>query len=491
MERENLSAEALALLYLREERRWTQQDLATAKGYTGKHKLISLYENGKRPLSRTELYAMAALMGYEREAVDALLFVYSLVIPPGPSESGSAVDLTPEELRRIDRAVIAAECTRAAKLRAWLIAEKKRRKAEAARREAGVLWARLKLLPARERRELVEDSPEFRSWALVERLCLESERAAANSAPKALDLASLALFGAKRSEGSETLLRRLKGYAWAYIANARRVGNDLQASNEAFIQAWELWRAGEDAGLLPEWRMLSMEASLRRDERRFREALELLDCASNLAGDEPEAQGVVLLKKAFACELMGDLAGALGALTEGAPFVEATGDRRLLFALRFELAKDLCALGRYEEAAEALPIIRELAEKLGNELDFFRVVWLTAHVATGQGQRKEAVAGLEQVRWVFTNRDLPYDAALATLELAVLYLEDGKTAEVKALAREMAPIFKSHGFAHETLAAVALFQEAAQKETASVELALRTIEEIRKSKCTAPLLAER
>ncbi|MFL6232188.1 MAG: hypothetical protein ACJ76N_03565, partial [Thermoanaerobaculia bacterium] len=333
MERENLSAEALALIYLREERRWTQQELAIAKGYTGKHKLISLYENGKRPLSRTELYAMAALMGYGREAVDGLLFIYALVRPPSPPESGSAVDLTPEELRRIDRAVIAAEWTRAAKLRAWLIAEKKRRKADEARREAGVLWARLKPLPARERRELVEDSPEFRSWALVERLCLESERAAADNAAKALDLANLALFGAKRFEGSEAFRRRLQGYSWAYIANARRVANDLLGSNEAFTQAWELWRAGEDAGLLPEWRMLSMEASLRRDERRFSESLELLTLAYEAADADAASCSVILLNKAFVSEQMGDYIGAHAALANAAPFVEATGDARLLFAL--------------------------------------------------------------------------------------------------------------------------------------------------------------
>jgi transcriptional regulator with XRE-family HTH domain len=486
MERKKLSAEALALIYLREARRWTQRELASAKGHTGTHKLISRYENGVVSLSRPELDAMAALMGYPREAVDALLFTDSLVHPASPAESS----LTPEELRRIDRAVIAAEWTRAAELRARLIADKKKRKAEEARRDAGELWARLKTLPPRERRELVEDSPEFRSWALVERLCLESGKAAANSAPKALELAELALFAAARIEGAEGFRRRLQGYSWAYIANARRVANDHPGSNEAFVRAWGLWRAGEDGGLLPEWRMLSLEASLRRDERRFEEALDLLDRASGAAGGEPTAQGVILLKKAFACEQMGDLTGALDALAEGAPFVEATGDRRLVFALRFEIAKGLCALDRYEEAAEALPNVRELAERLGNELDFFRVVWLAAHVAAGQGRRKEAVAGLEQVRWDFANRGLPYDAALATLELAVLYLKDGKAGEVKALAREMAPIFKSHGIARETLAAVALFQEAAQRETASVELALRAIEEILKARRTAPLLGD-
>jgi transcriptional regulator with XRE-family HTH domain len=488
MERKKLSAEALALIYLREARRWTQQELARAKGHSGNHKLISRYENGALPLSRKELDAMAAQMGYSREAVDGLLFIYSLVSPPSPPESGSPVDPTPEELRRIDRAVIAAEWTRAAELRARLIADKKRRKADEARRDAGELWARLKTLPSRERRELVEDSSEFRSWAVVERLCLESERAAADSASKALDLAGLALFTAARAEGNEALRRRLQGYAWAYIANARRVVNDHPGSNEAFARTWELWRTGEDAGLLPEWRMLSMEASLRRGERRFSESLELLTLAYEAADADAASRSVLLLNKAFVCEQMGDYIGARATLANAAPFVEATGDARLLFALRFETTKSLCALDRYAEAADMLPVVRELATRLGNELDLLRVVWLGARVAAGQGQRKEAVAGLEQVRWGFLGRGLPYDAALAALELAVLHLEDGKTAEVKALAREMVPIFHLQGIAREAVATLALFQEAAQQATATVELALRAIAEIRKIGRTAPLL---
>ncbi|HEY4561900.1 MAG TPA: hypothetical protein VIJ36_02920, partial [Thermoanaerobaculia bacterium] len=247
-----------------------------------------------------------------------------------------------------------------------------------------------------------------------------------------------------------------------------------------------LWKAGEDGGLLPEWRMLSLEASLRRDERRFEKALELLDRARHAADGAPSAQGVLLLKKAFVCEQRGDLDGALAALAEAAPFVEST-DHRLLFALRYETTKALCALDRYAEAEAALPAVRELAEALGNELDLIRVVWLSAHVATGQGLRQEAVAGLEQVRQAFSARDLPYDAALAALELAVLYLKEGNTGKVKALAREMTPIFRALRITRESLATLALFQEAAQQETATVELALHAIAEIRKTLRTAPL----
>src|SRR5262245_23974239 len=100
MARKQLSAEALALIYLREERRWTQKELAQAKGLASHH-VISRYETGESPLSRRELDAMAALMGFSREEVDALLFVYSLVSPLKPEESAFPLELTPEELRRI------------------------------------------------------------------------------------------------------------------------------------------------------------------------------------------------------------------------------------------------------------------------------------------------------------------------------------------------------------------------------------------------------
>lgn len=483
-----LSAEALALIYLREERGWNQGELAKAKGLKD-YRMISRYQTGENDLSREELDHLATLMGFSQKQVDAAVFLHSLVSPSTPLESGSPVDLTPEELQRIDRAVIAHSWTRAIELRARMIETKKKGKAEEARREAGELWKRLRSLSARGRRELVEASSEFWEWALVELLCLESERAAADSAAKALDLANLALSAAARCEGEKRWRRRLQGYACAYIANARRVANDLSGAEEAFARAWNLWKSGEDGGLLPEWRMLSLEASLRRGQRRFEEALELLGRARDVAGSESSAQGVLLLKKAFVCEQRGDLDSALGAQAEAAPFVESTGDQRHLFALRFEMTKALCALDRYAEAEAALPVVRELAEALGNELDLIRVVWLSAHVAAGQGrQQEEAIAGLEQVRQAFSARDLPYDAALAALELASLYLKAGHTAEVKALAREMAPVFRTLRLTRESLAALSLFQKAAQQETATVELAMRAIEALRKAMSTAPRL---
>jgi TPR repeat protein len=71
----------------------------------------------------------------------------------------------------------------------------------------------------------------------------------------------------------------------------------------------------------------------------------------------------------------------------------------------------------------------------------------------------------------FAARGMDYDAALALLEEAALLLGEGQVDEVKALALELAMVFDSKGVHREALAALRLFQEAAEKEQATAELA--------------------
>jgi tetratricopeptide (TPR) repeat protein len=254
-----------------------------------------------------------------------------------------------------------------------------------------------------------------------------------------------------------------------------------------FAQAWELWQAGDpsEPEILPEWRLHDLEASLRREQRRFPEALECLDRARTLCGGEPAAVGRILLKKEHVFDAMGDTQGALTALEEAAPYVEAAGDPHLLLRLRFNTADDLCTLQRFAEAADRLPAVRQMAIEQANELDLFRVVWLTAKVDAGQGRIREAIAGLEQVRNDFRAHKLPYEAALSSLDLAVLLLKERRAAEVKQLAVTMAWIFKAKGIAREALAALSVFCEAAKQEIATIELTKRVIDDVEKAQRSA------
>jgi tetratricopeptide (TPR) repeat protein len=185
---------------------------------------------------------------------------------------------------------------------------------------------------------------------------------------------------------------------------------------------------------------------------------------------------------------MGDTEGALLALEEAAQFIEAEGDLFQLFFLRFKVANSFCALGRYAEAAKWLPVVRELAIEQGMELNLIRVAWLAAKIDAGEGRVEEAIAGLQQVREDFRAHKLPYEAALSSLDLAVLLLQGGRTAEVKELAATMGWIFKAKGITREALAALSVFCAAAREEIATVEQARKAIRDVEEAQRSAPPL---
>ncbi len=431
---------------------------------------------GRRPLTREKLEALAKILGIDPGKIDStLLYLRSLQTVEEPS--GLPLSPTRRECEHIERS---------ATLVGHLSSDVTREEMTRSLREEGILrdrdgaeafWQRLKLYPAEDLRFLVQNGRSLRTWALCEKLCAESERAAAADAGRALELADLALGVASQIPGPEGWRSRLQGYAWAFIGNTRRVASDLPGAEKAFARAWELWKAASpgEEGPLAEWRLLDLEASLRRDQRRLPEALGLLDQALE-RNPSSEMEGRILLKKAFTLEQMGNYESAIVLLERAAPLVDEHRDLRLLFALRFNLSVNLCHLGRHPEAKEILPEVQMLASRLGNEPDQVRSLWLTGRIAAGLGRRGEAISSLEHVRSKFANQGLSYDVALATLELAVLYLEEGRTVTVRELARQMAPIFRSQGVHREALAALELFHDAAKRETATVDLARRVVE---------------
>jgi transcriptional regulator with XRE-family HTH domain len=478
------SALGLALGWLRSARGWSKKRLALALRIAD-DSLLSRYERGDA-LSRENLESVLLPLDYPPEAIDVLLFAYRLIFHELPEEPASTLALTREERRRLVRAVLASGWTAAEATCDELIHRKRQEKLEAARREAEAAWERLKVVTPEERRELIATFPEFRTVALVAQVCEASERAAANRVEVAMERAQLALYIAERLPGEASV--QAQSYSWAHIGNARRVATDFDTADEAFALAWKLWRggAGIEPELLPEWRLLDLEASLRRAQHRFPQALALLDEARATSGGDPVAVARILLKKEHVFERMGDRKGALTALKDAAPFVEAIRDSHLLFAFRFKTANHLCGLGKWKQVAQLLPLVCEMAVERGNELELIRVGWLQAKVAAGHGPAEEAISRLEQVSEDFTAHKLPYEAALSSLDLAVLWLEAGRNGEVAQLAVAMKWIFDAKGIEDAALEALGLFCEAARQETATVELAQRVIGELEKAERSAP-----
>lgn len=257
------------LTALRRYRGWSEEELATADGISVK--MLSLYESGKRIPSREKLDQLAGRMEHSPAHVSFLLYGMALAEVPeeGPR---SPVDPLPAERLRIRETAVRVGLAQMVVTEAQALKMLRARRARRDRRRAAVICRRL-LAPGTspaQRWLSIENAEECQRWAVAERLAHESEKAAAHSASDALELARLAVRAAELSPGDDVWRSRILGYAWIFLANAIRVGGELEEAGEAFGEARTLWEAGAgaDPGLLARWRLPDREASLRRHQEK-------------------------------------------------------------------------------------------------------------------------------------------------------------------------------------------------------------------------------
>lgn len=314
-------------------------------------------------------------------------------------------------------------------------------------------------------------------------LCLESQRHCAHDPAEAAALAELALKAADRVAGETAWRSKVRGLALAHVANAQRAQGDLPAAERTFLSADRSWKAGEQArnGLLEEGLLFALKASLRRSQRRFEDEEALLEQAS-AAATSVKFRVQVLLSRARLAKEMGNLEKAVVILLEASEAAIPDDDGRVVLSIQHSLADNLSRLDRFPEAEALLPAVIDLSRKCGGQVDLLRLRWIEGRVAAGLGHWEEGVATLRKVRGEFASRRLSYDTALISLELAVLYSEQGKAEEVKTLARHMVPIFQARNVHQEILAALSLFRQAAERERVSAEFARKVLAYLRKAR---------
>lgn len=340
------------------------------------------------------------------------------------------------------------------------------------RHHAGRQIAKLrKVRDPRSRFAVVRLGREYQHWALVERCCEESVREASSDLKRASAWARLAVVAARFVTGPEGWLARVRAYALAHVANVLRVQGQLLEAETCLEEAKALWRTGSDpGGVLDPGRLLDLEGSLRRDQRRFEEALLLFDRAFILS----QFPARILVNKGFTYTAVGDHEQAISTFFAARPGVDSKGDPRLKSMLRLNLASALSQVSRYGEAAELVEEVRRSPAGLG-KIDLARIPWLEGRILIGLGNPEEARRLLAEARQKFAAESMSYDVALALLEEAGLLLAEGRSREVKALALELANIFEAKGVHPEALNALRVFEEAVRQEKATADLAQRVL----------------
>jgi tetratricopeptide (TPR) repeat protein len=138
--------------------------------------------------------------------------------------------------------------------------------------------------------------------------------------------------------------------------------------------------------------------------------------------------------------------------------------------------------GRYDEALALLQQTRPLYDQLRDRMNLVRLRWLEGKIEAGRGSSRRAEELLREVRAELVARDLGYDAALLSLDLARLLVHQGRSEEMRRLAEEMIPIFQSRDIHREAIAALIVFQKAAEMERVTVSLVQELSDYLRRSR---------
>lgn len=259
----------------------------------------------------------------------------------------------------------------------------------------------------------------------------------------------------------------------AHKANALRSLGDVRAAEP--LMARPLRKLEEVADPLARAEIASLAASLRRDQRRFAEALDLLQQALEIYREARDNQrvGRILVEKGEVLREAAEPDRALEAVRSALDVINPETEKRLYLCARHNLATCLSEIGRFDQARQVLEAGRTLYDEFDDGWTHLRRSWLEAKIARGLGEHAAAESLYLTVRDGFAERGMGYDAARVSLELALLYCEQGRSSETKRLAREMVPLFQAQDIHREALAALMIFQEAAQREAVSVGLLKR------------------
>jgi lipopolysaccharide biosynthesis regulator YciM len=190
----------------------------------------------------------------------------------------------------------------------------------------------------------------------------------------------------------------------------------------------------------------------------------------------------VLVNRAKLFGDLGDHRKAVGILRALSDTIRPDEEGRVRLWVRQNFADNLSKLGCLDEAAEILPEAHRLCLEYGGEVNLFRVLWIEGRIAAGQGDVSAGIATLSRVRGEFASRNLGYDTALVSLELALCYAGEGRADQVKILARHMAPIFQAQDVHREALAALALFRQAAERERVTEAFAREVLLYLRRAR---------
>lgn len=276
------------------------------------------------------------------------------------------------------------------------------------------------------------------------------------------DLARTALLRNPAMSGAFDLLV----VATAQTGNGYRLLGNPRKAIECFAHARYLIRSQEITEGEVLARVDELEASLLRDQRRLEDAEQLLERASLLyrRAGSPQASARVLLNLGSVYFHENRLGKACEATERALQRLDSESEPRLYLCARYNLALYLTRLGKPASAVTLLTEDQALYHQSTEPGMRLRLAWIQGDLAALQGDVEKAERLYLEARNGFIRERDAFDVAMVSLDLALLYLGEGRAREVRKLADEMVVLFRAEGVRREALAALLLLNNATRQE---------------------------
>lgn len=329
----------------------------------------------------------------------------------------------------------------------------------------------------------------LRDWERCGQLLARCQELRHSNPPATVTTASLAVSLAERISPDvqgPRALADLQALALAERGNARRVADDLVNAEADLKQALDRASTGtEHPRVLA--RILDFTASLRIDQRRLEEAGRLLDWVHYIClemGERHEA-GRALISKSNAASYALDLQEAIRLLGLGLMLIETERDPHLVLTVVHNLAYHLIDDERAEEARGLMRESRPLYAAYGGRVDQLKARWLEGRIAMRLNDLAEAEQAFQEVRTGFAEVGVTYDIALVSLDLAEIWLEQGRTLQIQSLLDDTVRVFQARGIRREAVATLLMLRDSAAAQSITTSL-LRAAAETLEKLCNEP-----
>lgn len=270
------------------------------------------------------------------------------------------------------------------------------------------------------------------------------------------------------SAGAGTGKVRWQGHRFRPARQEPEPADPAQAAERRKELAETLQALGDIIGIVGERELNELlrlpehqrRARLRDDERlRHLHLCELLEARCRAAWIEAPAEAVELARMAVL------LADRLDPETYGSKRLQ---DFRAVAWLH--LGNSFRIVSEAPEPLEETAPPEESAPEAPEDADAYPEIPSKTFMIREATHLAEAEDALLETRDAFLRRRLDFDAALAALELAMLYQEQGRAEDLKRLAEEAAPLFESHGASAYTTDAMRFLRDRLEQQGLTLDL---------------------